>query len=130
MLLIETELRPSSIHGIGLFAIAPVAVGQVVWRFTEGFDLDLDPRALDRLGPRERARLLHYGYIDHVLNRYILCCDDARFINHSPSPNIASDRSGDPRGVDVAVREILPSDEITIDYESLETFEPDRVPLA
>jgi hypothetical protein len=29
-----------------------------------------------------RETLLHYGYIDPRINRFILCCDNARFINH------------------------------------------------
>lgn len=126
MLLIETKLRASGIHGIGLFATAPVAAGQVVWRFTCGFDLEVDPSELDQLRTCERERLLHYGYIDRVLNRFILCCDDARFINHSASPNIASDRSIDPRGVDIAIRQILPGEEITLDYGTIENYEPAR----
>lgn len=109
---------------MGLFASEYVPVGQVVWRFTEGFDLDLDPRELDRLLPGARARLLHYGYIDHALHRFILCCDDARFINHGSTPNIASDRAKDPRGIDVAIREIRPGDEITIDYGTFEDSSP------
>jgi SET domain-containing protein len=32
MLLFETELRPSPIHGIGVFLLEPVRAGEVVWR--------------------------------------------------------------------------------------------------
>lgn len=120
MLRIRTEIRPSPIHGIGLFAAEGVERGREVWRFTPGFDLELDLAALDGLPDHQRERLLHYGYVDRLLGRFVLCCDDARFINHSREPNIASDRSRDPRGVDVAVREIRHGEEITIDYESFE----------
>jgi hypothetical protein len=48
--------------------------------------------------------LLHYGYVDARLNRFILCCDNARFINHSAAPNLVTDHARDRYGVDVARR--------------------------
>lgn len=97
-----------------------MAVGQTIWRFTPGFDLEVDAHELQRLAPVQREYLLHYGYVDRELGRFILCCDDARFINHSATPNIAGDRSTDVLGIDVAVREIAVGEEITIDYGSIE----------
>ena len=66
------------------------------------------------------------GYIDPRLNRYILCCDNARFINHSNTPNIQSDFSTDRYGVDVAARDIETGEELTIDYGSVEGHRPDQ----
>lgn len=120
MLTIKTEVRPSPLHGLGLFAAEAVRAGQVVWRFTPGFDLDCDPAELDRLSEPQRERLLHYGYVDDLLNRYVLCCDDYRFVNHSHTPNVASDRSTDRHGIDAALRAIAAGEEITIDYRSFE----------
>jgi len=88
MLLVNARVDRSPIHGLGLFAVAPIAKGTEVWRFTPGFDLDLALETLDDQPESFRERLLHYGYIDRRLNRCILCCDDARFINHSDEPNI------------------------------------------
>jgi SET domain-containing protein len=42
-------LAPSRVHGLGVFAAAPIAKGMPVWQFTPGFDLDLDPAMLDGL---------------------------------------------------------------------------------
>ncbi|MGD9952733.1 MAG: SET domain-containing protein [Burkholderiales bacterium] len=120
MLLVSVVLRPSPIHGLGAFAVAPIARGTPVWRFTPGFDLDLDPAALERQPEHFRKALLHYGYLDPRLQRYILCCDDARFINHSAEPNLASEYSADRYGVDVAAREIAAGEELTIDYGLVE----------
>src|SRR5262249_23012994 len=96
MLLVRTRVDRSPIHGLGLFAAAAIPKGAEIWRFTPGFDLDLDPASLSALPDMLRERLLHYGYIDPRLHRYILCCDDTRFINHSDSPNVCSDFSVDP----------------------------------
>jgi hypothetical protein len=97
MLLVRTRIAPSPIHGLGLPAAEPIRRGTRVWRFTPGFDLDLDPSCLDVLVPEQRQRLLHYGYIDPRLRRFILCCDDARFINHSNTPNIVPKCDTSPR---------------------------------
>lgn len=41
MLLIPATPRPSTIHGIGLFADAPIPKGTVIWRFSPGLDLEI-----------------------------------------------------------------------------------------
>lgn len=124
MLLVGTFIGPSPIHGIGLFAAEPIARGTRVWQFTPGFDLEMDPGALEALPGVARAALLHYGYLDPRLGRYILACDDARFMNHSDRPNTASDYSFDRYGVDLAVRDIDAGEELTIDYREVEGMRP------
>lgn len=122
--MVKTSLGKSALHGLGVFAFELIRDGTAVWRFTPGFDLDLDPARLDGLSAVHREYLLHYGYIDARLNRYILCCDDARFINHSDSPNILPRYGMDGHSVDIAVRDILPGEEITTDYLLLEGRRP------
>ena len=78
MLLVRTRIGPSRIHGIGLFAAEPIAAGTEVWRFTPGFDLDAAPAMLESLTAEQRETVLHYGYLDPRLGRFILCCDNAR----------------------------------------------------
>lgn len=124
MLLITVRVDRSVIHGLGAFAVQPIAKGAEVWRFTPGFDLDLDPAALDDLPEHFRDTLLHYGYIDPRLGRYILAVDDARFFNHSDTPNLEVDFSQDPYGVDLAARDIAPGEELTIDYVWVEGRRP------
>jgi uncharacterized protein len=124
MLLVPVSVGPSPIHGLGVFAREAIAAGTVVWRFTPGLDLDLDPMLLDEQPPLLREVLAHYGWIDPRLGRYILCCDDARFINHSDAPNLRSEPSDEPHGVDVAVRDIDAGEELTLDYGCLEGLRP------
>jgi SET domain-containing protein len=124
MLLVRVRVDRSTIHGLGVFAVEAIPEGTEVWRFTPGFDLDVDPALVDEQPANFRGVLLHYGYVDPRLNRFILCCDDARFINHSESPNVAADLTRDRYGVDVAVRDIAAGDEITVDYETVEGYRP------
>jgi SET domain-containing protein len=93
-----------------VFALEPIPEGTQVWRFTPGFDLDVDPALVHAQPEPLRERLLHYGYIDPRLGRYILCCDDARFLNHSDAPNLRSDFTLDRYGVDTAARDIAPGE--------------------
>jgi SET domain-containing protein len=124
MLLVPARVAPSPIHGLGLFAVAPIPAGTAVWRFTPGFDLDVDPGAVAGQPPAFRERLLHYGYVDPRLGRYILCCDDARFINHSDHPNLGPDYTADRYGLDLALRDIAAGEELTVDYELVEGPQP------
>lgn len=116
MLLVPVQLAPSPVHGLGVFAAIPIPRGTPVWRFTPGFDLDLDPSLLDTLTADQRAVMLHFGYIDSRLRRFILCADNTRFMNHSSSPNLAPDFSLEPHGVDIAVRDIAMGEELTVNY--------------
>lgn len=124
MLLITVRVDRSPIHGLGAFAVQPIAKGAEVWRFTPGFDLDLDPAALDDLPEHFRDTLLHYGYVDPRLGRFILNCDDGRFLNHSETPNVVTDASRDHYGVDVAARDIAAGEELTVDYAWVEGRRP------
>jgi hypothetical protein len=124
MLLVRVRVAPRPIHGLGVFAVEPIARGTEVWRFTPGLDLDLDPALVETQPEAVRERLLHYGYIDPRLRRYVLCGDEARFLNHGDTPNVRPDFTRDRYGVDIAVRDIAPGDEITVDYELIEGVRP------
>ena len=47
MLLVRVRVGPSSVDGLGAFAVEPIASGTVVWRFTPGLDLECDPALLE-----------------------------------------------------------------------------------
>jgi SET domain-containing protein len=120
MLLVPTRLRQSPIHGIGVFAVDPVAKGQAVWQFQQGLDMEFSPDIVEGLPAHVQTFFSHYGYLDRNVKRIILCFDDARFVNHSDEPNIATDYAQDPYGLDVALRDISPGEELTMNYAGFE----------
>jgi SET domain-containing protein len=120
MLLVPTRLAPSNIHGFGVFALAPIAKGAAVWRFQKGLDMEFSPDIADGLPEHVRTFFAHYGYLDRNVKRIILCFDDARFVNHSDTPNIATDYAQDPYGLDVALRDIAAGKKLTMDYGRFE----------
>jgi len=115
MLLVPTFLAPSPIHGIGLFAAAPIPAGAVVWRLDAGFDLAVDEGALSELGVVAQLQVQRYAYLDPDRRVRILCGDDARFFNHADDANCRDAPDGDGL-ITVAVRDIADGEELTWDY--------------
>jgi hypothetical protein len=115
-LAVETILKESSLHGLGVFAAHDIPKGTVVWRFDPKVDLTLTAEEIDQLPPPCRCQLLRYSYLCKVDNRYVLCADDSRFMNHSLTPNTGEDFTLDPRGLTVATRDIKAGEELTANY--------------
>lgn len=120
MLLIPTTICVSDLHGIGLFAAERVPRGTLVWRFEPGFDQKFSDDVVARLSPAAREQLLNYAYRSKQSPVYVLCTDDARFFNHSETPNVMDDAMEE--GMVIAGRDIEPGEELTCDYR---TFDAD-----
>jgi SET domain-containing protein len=95
-------VKPSPIHGRGVFAARPIEPGEVV---IEGCREVLSDEALKNLPEQER------NFVSVVDGRYVLFKPPARLVNHSCNPNArGTDRA------DVAIRRIEAGEEITVDY--------------
>jgi SET domain-containing protein len=99
-----TTVRPSSIHGYGLFAARPICAGETILDWS-GCARRLSDEQVAALPPEESR------YISRIDGQYVLFLVPARFVNHSCDPNA---RAGSGR--DVAVRDIAEGEEITVDY--------------
>ena len=116
MMLIKTRVSPSAIHGMGLFALDFVPAASPIWRFQPGFDHDFSPREFDALPPLAREHTRWFCFVSRQNGHVILSGDHACFINHSLAPNTgAPDRAAPPVHT-IALREILPGEEITCNY--------------
>ena len=120
MLLVPTRLAPSTVHGLGVFAVDRIAKGTPVWRFQTGLDMEFSPDIANGLPEHVQKFFSHYGYLDRNVKRIILCFDDARFVNHSDTPNLGTDYAQDGYGLDVALRDIEAGEELTMDYGGFE----------
>lgn len=126
MLKVRTKIGESSVHGIGLFADEFIAKGTITWEYHPEFDIAISQEALDELPVVTKDYMLYYCYIDKLLNKYILCADHQRFINHSSSrENILST----PR-MDVAHRDIQPGEEFFCDYNKFDDTYFTRIGLS
>ena len=123
MLLVQTRIGPSPIHGIGLFADEFIKKGTVVWRFNPTFDARFDESQLASLSEPARKQFFNYAYLNPRMQKYVLCFDDCRFINHSDEPNCLEVPSGGPEeGLDIAARDIEKGEELTCDYGSFDAL--------
>jgi uncharacterized protein len=121
MLLPGIHVRPSPIHGRGLFASRPVPAGCVVWHPCPGCPR-WDAGQTGRLGPGELDWLDEFGY-RLATGGILLPCGQAYLMNHSCEAAVLS------WGLDfgVAVRDILPGQEVTYDYRAFVDDTPFRV---
>jgi SET domain-containing protein len=111
MLCVKTRLGESAIEGVGLFAAEAIPKGTVVWRYDPRFDLKLDMRDIPSSDTITREWLMRYGYQPNDEPVYIVCGDNARFMNHSDQPNC-----DDVEELTIAMVDIAEGEEITCDY--------------
>jgi hypothetical protein len=117
MLMVETELRPSSIHGIGVFLAEPVAAGQLIWRFDSRVDRVFSDAELRDMPERLQNYLRTYSTLHDGLKLWVLCGDNGRHFNHSDTPNTRS--LGIAFGDDVAAFDLPAGTELTSDYRTI-----------
>lgn len=122
MLLVKTVLAKSLIDGFGLFAGQHIHAGTPVWNFDPYVDLALEATQIDKLSPAFREYFEKYAYLDVRLRKYVICGDDARFVNHSDEPNLVGIyTAGREYGLDIAMREIKEGEELTSDYSTFDS---------
>jgi SET domain-containing protein len=120
MLLVKTKLGLSTIEGVGLFADQDIEKGQLIWVFNAVVDTLIDPDELAWVSPVSAELLRKYTYMDTELNRLVLCGDDARFFNHSDTPNCDEHGVGF-KGTTIANQYIPKGTELTCDYKRIHT---------
>ncbi len=121
MMLVPTCVKLSPLHGLGVFATAPIPAGTETWRLSR-WDQQLTPEELAEMAPAARAAIAHHLYF-HA-GRWVLCFDHGRFMNHSATPNT------DCRSplVNIALRDIDAGEELTCDYAEFDQrFDPAEV---
>jgi SET domain-containing protein len=114
MLMVETELRPSSIHGIGTFLLEDVKAGDLIWRFDSRIDRIFSDSELATMPERLKAFLSTYSTFHEASGLWVLCGDNGRHFNHSDEPNTIS--LGVAFGDDVAATDLSAGTELTTDY--------------
>jgi uncharacterized protein len=117
MLMVQTELRASPIHGIGVFLSEPVRAGQLIWRFDSRIDRIFADAELAEMPDHLQRFLRTYSTYHAGLGLWMLCGDNGRHFNHSDMPNTRS--LGIAFGDDVAAEEIPAGTELTSDYRTI-----------
>lgn len=111
MLIPQTYIASSSIHGIGLFAGEHITAGSVVWQFVPEIDTRLPVGYLKLIPRHKKIELINHSDITGDHKFLVIFGDNARFINHSKDPHLIFD--------DItawALRDIKTGEEITDNY--------------
>jgi len=135
MLIISSEVGQSKIHGLGVFTKEDVKKGAVIWVSHKDFDLYYTEEQLNRLPEVPRTNMYDHCYKNNKTGKFVLCGDEARYMNHSDEYNVVSQHFsseeearafglGDEvdwaEGVSVAARDIAKGEELTCDYKEFD----------
>ncbi len=117
MLTVDTEVRPSRLHGLGVFLREPVKAGALIWRFDGRIDSVFGSEEIEGLPDHMREYLRVYTTWHAASGLYVLCGDNGRYVNHSDEPSTLS--RGVSFGDDVAARDLPAGAELTSDYRTI-----------
>lgn len=117
MLMVETELKPSPIHGLGVFLLAPVKAGELIWRFDSRLDRVYAPAEVEGLPAHVQRFLRIYSTWHEATGLYVLCGDNGRYFNHADQPSTISNAIS--FGEDHAARDLAAGEELTSDYATI-----------
>lgn len=133
MLYVRTEVKPSPIHGLGLFATHNIAKGQTVWQFNPSLDIRYTEAYLDTIPECVADQIRKYRYINPEYREIsVLCGDDARFMNFAALSaetheggvatkriaNLALGEKRDDEYTLIAARYIAAGEELTVPLDS------------
>ena len=115
----DTEVRfISEEKGRGLVATDFIPKGTVTWAL-DPLDRVISPAEMAAYEEKYQEILLTYSFRNNAGN-YIFCWDNGRHINHSCRNNCCLT----PYGIELAVRDIHPGEELTDDYGYLNIIAP------
>lgn len=128
MLQIKTYLAPDPFGGTGLFADEDIKQGQLILRYCHEFTRYIPVQEYFLASAEERKFLDTYTYphfephATEPLIGVMLNLDNARYSNHSDTPNAGLDPKDD--NLCIALRAIKKGEEITCSYRE---FDPDNI---
>jgi uncharacterized protein len=118
----HTELQfISEKIGYGVVATKLIPKGTITWALDK-LDRSFTPEQVRAMDPLYQKVLDTYTY-RNPLGNYILCWDNARFINHSSHSNCVTTAYE----FEIAIRDIHPGEQLTDDYGYLNLDEPIEV---
>jgi SET domain-containing protein len=113
---VALEVRPSGLHGLGVFALAPIRKGtRVIEYLGERVSHQEADRRYDDKDANDNHTFLFIVDEDTVIDAGVNG-NEARFVNHGCDPNCESVIEGSRVFIE-AIRAIAPGEELTYDYQ-------------
>ena len=113
---VRCRTGPNPPNGLGVCAEEPLAAAQPAWRQDPELDRLIAPVAISTLPGAQQEFLNRYAYLDRQRDQLVLCGADARFMNHSPKPNVSEVRDD----ACFARHDIAAGEELACDYHQLD----------
>lgn len=119
MLTIRTMVGPSRIEGNGLYAGEFIPTGGIVSKWVEGLDRTFPLDYPNKLPLQAQETFMKNASCDG--QAWYLLGDDGIYFNHSDNPNVCIVPGKNPAAMSdyVALRDILPGEELTMDYREI-----------
>lgn len=115
----DTELKfVSEEIGHGVFATKTIQKGTITWAMDE-LDREFAPSQITEMNEKLQDIIMTYTYRNNRGN-HIFCWDHGKYLNHSFNPNIIAT----PYNFELAIRDIMPGEQLTNDYGYLNIIEP------
>ncbi|WP_179376522.1 SET domain-containing protein [Winogradskyella wichelsiae] len=115
----KTELKFISQEiGYGVVATEFIPAGTITWALDQ-LDREFTPEMFNAMDSIYKTILDTYSYRNNKGN-FVLCWDNGRFVNHSFNSNCLTTAYD----FEIAVRDILPGEQLTDDYGYLNISEP------
>ncbi len=113
MTIVKTFLKEVPNKGIGLFAGEDIPNGKLWWKDVPSFDKIITKEEYESYDSIQKEFVDTYNFIKNDGTMY-MCVDNARFINHSDTPN-----TGNILDDCMAIRDIKAGEELTCDYRTI-----------
>ena len=113
MMLIDTYLDKSKIHGVGVFSNQNVKKGERIKEVRPEFEIEFNSDNLPKM-PLALAKFIDTHSYERELGSKILVMgiDNEKYLNHSDDPSVSDDG--------IALKDIKIGDEITINYKDFD----------
>lgn len=119
MMTVKTYLKEVEGKGLGLFSTENIKKGDVVYEDDKLLSKIIPDSVVESLGAIQKEFIHKYASYMKENDSWYLCLDDARFFNHSDTPNTFYDTGTyweGGKGGCVATEDIPSETEITSDY--------------
>lgn len=126
MLHITYILKPSLLHGIGVFTEEDIPEDFCIAEASPLLDINITSEQFEELSISEKEEIKHHGHFDKVLDRWHVDFDMTRFANHSDIPNLKQ-KYNEKGYYIVALKNIKHGEELTINYSDFENNSEYRV---
>jgi len=122
---VYARLKPSNIHGVGVFAICDIPKGtylfsedesELIWTTKKALKLDEMPKEIRQL--YDQFCLIKDKGVTYGCPRNFNLMTIAWYLNHSKTPNVGSDKDY----TFYALRDIKKDEELTADYQGYNEF--------